>query len=95
MTRILVSFGDYTGSLIIVDGVKYKTYCRPIKFNGNALEHYNTDDLVGNKYYIVYYKAYLRPNKVVDTEPELSMEEQLLSLNIEDFYDNDTLFDED
>jgi hypothetical protein len=97
---VLVSFGDYTGSLIVVDGIEYKTYCRPIKFNGNALEHYNTEDLVGNKYSIVYYKAYLRPNKVVDivdTEPELSLEDELQSLNLDDDFDddNDTLFDED
>ena len=100
---ILVSIGEYTGSQLVVDGTPYTTYCRPIRFNGNTLLHSNTNDLVGNKYSIVYYTKKLRPNKVVDGDgPEDlsdddSIVEELNDLNLEDdFEDNNScLFDED
>jgi len=60
---ILVSIGDYTGSNLVVNGIPYKTYCRPIRFNGCNLVHYNTPDLVGNKCSIIYYVCTLRKNK--------------------------------
>jgi len=52
---MLVSFGEYFGSNIVVAGQVFNTNCRPIIFNGAELEHYNTDDLIGNKYSLVYY----------------------------------------
>ena len=54
---ILVSFGDYTGCNIVVQEMKYDAFCHPIKFNGAELMHYNTDDLIGNKYSLVFYTA--------------------------------------
>jgi hypothetical protein len=51
----LVSFGEYTGCNIIVGGKEYNTNCQPICFDGSLIEHYNTDDLVGNKYSLVFY----------------------------------------
>ena len=53
---LLVSFGDYTGCNIIIDEKKYDANCNGIIFDGSKLEHYNTDDLVGNKYSLVYYR---------------------------------------
>jgi len=53
---ILLSFGDYTGCNIVINGDKYDANRQPIMFNGSLLEHYNTDDLVGNKYSLVFFK---------------------------------------
>jgi hypothetical protein len=53
---VIVSFGEYTGCKLIVEGVTYNTNCHPIQFNGSIMEHYNTNDLVGNKYSLVFYK---------------------------------------
>jgi hypothetical protein len=57
---ILVSFGKYTGSKIVVqrsltEAVIMDSYCRPILFNGSRLLHWNTDDLEGTKYSLVFY----------------------------------------
>jgi len=52
---MLLSFGDYTGANIVIDDKVYSADCSPILFDGNNLEHYNTDDLVGNKYSLIFY----------------------------------------
>lgn len=53
---LLVSFGDYTGCNIVIEGKTYDAKYTPIIFNGSLLEHWNTNDLVGNKYSLVYYR---------------------------------------
>jgi len=60
---MLVSIGDYNGCNLVVNNVEYNTKYRPIYFNGALLEHYNTDNLEGNKYSIVYYKSHWVENK--------------------------------
>lgn len=52
---ILVSFGDYTGCNIVVEDVVYDTFCQPIQFNGSTMIHYNTNDLKGSKYSLVFF----------------------------------------
>ena len=52
---LLVSFGEYTGCNIVVNEKKYDANCRPVVFNGALHEHYNTDDLEGTKYSLVYF----------------------------------------
>lgn len=52
---LLVSFGDYEGCKIVVDGKTYDAKHRPTIFDGAKYEHYNTDDLVGTKYSLVYF----------------------------------------
>ena len=52
---LLLSFGEYTGGNIMIEDKKYDANCNAIIFNGSLLEHWNTDDLVGNKYSLVYY----------------------------------------
>jgi len=54
---VLLSIGEYTGSKIVVNGTEYDAFCQPVMFNGALCEHYNTDDLVGNKFSIVYYNS--------------------------------------
>jgi DNA (cytosine-5)-methyltransferase 1 len=43
--------------------VEYDTDCRPVIFNGAELEHWNTKDLQGTKYSLVFYNC---PYKVND-----------------------------
>ena len=52
---LLVSFGEYTGCNIVVKDISYDAKCRPVVFNGALHEHYNTDDLQGTKYSLVYF----------------------------------------
>jgi hypothetical protein len=52
---LLVSFGEYTGCNIVVKDISYDANCRPVVFNGALHEHYNTDDLQGTKYSLVYF----------------------------------------
>jgi hypothetical protein len=54
---ILISFGEYSGCNIFIDGIQYDANRQPVLFNGSLLEHYNTDDLVGNKYSLVFFKG--------------------------------------
>ena len=53
---LLVSIGDYEGCNIMIEGKKYDAKYQPLIFNGSEMEHWNTDDLVGNKYSLVFYK---------------------------------------
>lgn len=52
---VLLSFGDYTGGNIMIEGKVYDANCTPIMFNGGILEHCNTPDLEGTKYSLVFY----------------------------------------
>lgn len=52
---MLVSFGDYSGCKIVVEGDAYDSFYTPIIFNGANLEHWNTNDLQGEKFSLVFY----------------------------------------
>lgn len=52
---MIVSFGDYKGGLLMVDGKPADTYLRPVIFNGAECLHYNTGNITGNKYSLVFY----------------------------------------
>ncbi len=52
----IVSFGEYLGSELVVENLHFSTRHRPVQFEGHWLENWNTDDLVGNKYSLVFYK---------------------------------------
>lgn len=51
----IVSFGEYSGCNIIIEGKEYNTNCQPICFDGSKMEHYNSNNLIGNKYTLVFY----------------------------------------
>jgi len=51
---VIVSFGNYEGGLLVVNGVEHDTKT-PLKFNGCLLEHYNTPITQGNKYSVIFY----------------------------------------
>lgn len=52
---LLISFGEYSGCNIVIDDNIYDSKYTPIIFNGSKLKHYNTDDLIGNKYSLVFF----------------------------------------
>lgn len=54
---MIISIGEYEGCKLVVNNEICDTHYRPVLFNGSILEHYNTDDLKGNKYSIVFYKS--------------------------------------
>lgn len=51
---VLISFGEYTGGTIFIDGVEQNAFHNPITFNGHELEHWNTPH-VGTKYSLVFF----------------------------------------
>jgi hypothetical protein len=54
-SSMLISFGDYTGCNIVIEGIMYDAKYSPIIFNGSERQHWNTNDLQGNKYSLVFY----------------------------------------
>lgn len=55
INSFIVSFGEYEGGKLVIEGETFDTLYRPVIFNGSELEHWNTNDLVGNKYSLVLY----------------------------------------
>tara|TARA_R110000868_G_scaffold394876_1_gene666338 strand:- start:412 stop:903 length:492 start_codon:yes stop_codon:yes gene_type:complete len=53
---VLVSFGDYTGCKIVINDKIYDARHTPIEFDGRTMLHWNTNDLVGNKYSLVFFQ---------------------------------------
>lgn len=53
---LIVSLGQYEGCKLIIEGVEHNAHYKPIIFNGAEKEHWNTNDLVGTKYSLIYYK---------------------------------------
>ena len=51
----IISLGDYTGCNLVIENNVYDAKYTPIVFDGTKLEHYNTDDLIGNKYSLVFF----------------------------------------
>lgn len=68
---LLVSIGEYDGCNIVVNDKKYDAKYKPLIFNGSKLEHYTTDDLVGNKYSLVFYNV-VPDDYDVSLNPQLS-----------------------
>lgn len=51
----IVSIGDYQGCNLVINNKIYNAKYQPIIFDGSKLEHWNTDDLEGNKYSLIFY----------------------------------------
>jgi hypothetical protein len=62
---VIVSFGKYKGCTLMIEGENANAYLQPIKFDGTIHEHWNTDDLEGIKYSLVFYthSKIVKPNK--------------------------------
>ena len=63
---MIVSFGNYKGCNLMVEGEHLETRENPVYFNGKEKEHWNTDDLEGTRYSLVFYKIDLRPKQQTD-----------------------------
>lgn len=51
----VISFGNYTGGKLVIENETNDAYMNPITFNGSELTHWNTNDLVGEKYSLVFF----------------------------------------
>ena len=51
----IVSIGDYEGCDLVIGSKKYTAKYKPLIFDGSKIEHYNTDDLIGEKYSLIFY----------------------------------------
>ena len=54
---LLVSFGNYQGCNIVIEGTEYDARANPIIFDGCNLTHWNTPLQSGVKYSLIYYNA--------------------------------------
>lgn len=61
---LLVSFGSYKGNNIIIDNKEYNTNYSSVIFNGAKLEHYNTPQISGTKYSLIYFDSGLKNKKL-------------------------------
>jgi hypothetical protein len=56
---VIISFGEYTGgNLVLKNGdveTQYDMNCSSIRFNATTIPHKVNDDLVGNKYSLIYF----------------------------------------
>jgi hypothetical protein len=60
---LAISFGDFTGGELVVEGHKYQTKLHPLIFNGALKEHYNMP-IKGDRYSLVYFVS--APAKATD-----------------------------
>lgn len=51
---LTLSFGDFTGGELVINGVSYQTKNKTLIFNGSLEEHYN-NPIIGDRYSIVYF----------------------------------------
>lgn len=54
----VLSFGEYRGCNLVIEGIECDARHRPITFDGNVLKHWNTPNLDGNKYSLVFFNMY-------------------------------------
>lgn len=52
---MLISFGEYDGGNIVIENKIYNAKYTPIIFNGSKLTHWNTNNLQGNKYSLIFF----------------------------------------
>lgn len=52
---MIISIGDYMGCNLVINNIEYDAHYQPLIFDGSKLEHYNTNNLVGTKYSLIFY----------------------------------------
>lgn len=66
---VIISLGSYTGGVLVVEGEICNAHYNFVKFNGAEKEHWNTDDLIGDKYSLIFYTTALPKSKpILQTE---------------------------
>lgn len=53
----IISLGDYSGCNLVIEDKIYDAKYTPIVFDGTKMEHWNTDDLAGTKYSLVFFNV--------------------------------------
>lgn len=54
----IIAIGEYTGCQLGIEGLGiFDTFETPVTFNGYEHTHWNTDDLNGTKYSLIYYSC--------------------------------------
>ena len=51
---LILSFGNFSGGNLLIEGKKFDIYKRPLQFNGSLLTH-STEPFQGTRYSIVFY----------------------------------------
>ena len=51
---LTLSFGDFTGGELVINGVPYQTKNKTLIFNGSLEEHYN-NPIIGDRYSVTYF----------------------------------------
>jgi len=60
-----ISFGDFTGGELVVEGKPFQTQLAPIIFNGALAKHYN-NEIIGQRYSLVFFVS--APKKFTDEQ---------------------------
>lgn len=53
---VIVSFGEYEGGELVIEGEVYDTRMQPILFEGSKYRHWNLPITKGDKYSLVFFK---------------------------------------
>lgn len=54
----IIAIGEYTGGQLTIEGLgTFDTFENPITFNGYERTHWNTNDLNGTKYSLIYFSC--------------------------------------
>jgi hypothetical protein len=62
---MVVSFGEYTGGVLLIDDKPTDTYLRPVIFNGAECEHHTSGEIKGDKYSLVFYNNLKRADEAM------------------------------
>jgi hypothetical protein len=57
---LIISFGNYQGGELVINGEVVDTKLTPVIFDGSLLEHYNFPLITGNKYSVVFFSNKLK-----------------------------------
>jgi hypothetical protein len=52
---LIISVGNYFGCNLVIENVEYDAHYTPIIFDGSKYEHWNTHNLAGTKYSLIFY----------------------------------------
>lgn len=55
---LIISIGNYTGCNLMIENIEYNAKYTPIIFDGGKFEHWNTNNLQGTKYSLIFYSIY-------------------------------------
>ena len=81
----IVSFGNYTGGELVIDGQDYNIWHRPMVINGSDIKH-TVKPFRGKSWSIVFYTNNLTVRKLSDYEPVVVDGKWVLASRIDEVY---------